>query len=218
MNINEKYLLNIVGCRAVNRVGWTDGRTEGQTGPDNKLPPKWTEDEIGIEMTIIMFDDLQITGSTYGRGLSIIGLCHPHKKFHKACAPILHLFTMLLCATIARVLLLIFSIHCAQADLSLRVSRPQHMGPLSIKGGENEPCRSAIQGANRCYLTEDCRGMLYYKSGTEKRCQTTTCPPGPAIGSVNQVLGDAQIFLLFSGTFTTGDCMLLALYPYLSCC
>ena len=45
MNINEEYLLNIVGCRAINRDGWTDGRIDGQTGPDNNLRPQWGEGE-----------------------------------------------------------------------------------------------------------------------------------------------------------------------------
>ena len=149
------------------------------------------------------------------------GLRYPPKKIKKASAPIFlfvvwYFFAMPVCAATVPVLILIYNIFCAKADLLLTVSRPEHVGPLSIKGSANETCRSVVEGANRCFLTEDCRGIVLYKSGTEKLCQTAICLPGPDVGSVNQVPGEAKIFLLFNGTFATGDYMLLLLYPRLS--
>ena len=141
------------------------------------------------------------------------GFYYPHKKLDKAGVPTLHFVTMPLCA--APLLLVIFNIHSTQANLKLQVSRPQHEGPLSIKG-QNETCRSVLEGANRCYLTENCRGIIFYKSGAEKRCQTATCLPGRVVGSVNQVPGEAKLLLRFDGTFTTGDGMLFVVPAFKS--
>ena len=69
--------------------------------------------------------------------------------------------------------------------------------------GDTRSCRSAGEAGYRCELDDKCRGIWFYKNGTEKQCQVATCPDSPGI--LNHVPGQAGVFFVFYGVFGTGN-------------
>ena len=125
--------------------------------------------------------------------------------------PSRHVFAMCCPSLAAPLLLLLFHLISVKAEMLLVKSRPEHEGSVAI-AGENKVCKTVVEAALGCELTDDCRGMWYYQNGTRDYCQAARCPPSPGI--MNPAPQQSGFFFLFTGIFKTGNSMMRYTRPF----
>ena len=110
---------------------------------------------------------------------------------------------MMVCSSTTMCLLFLFlDTPSVEAAIFLVESRPEHEGSVAIVGG-NKRCRTVGEAALRCELTDDCRGMWFYRNGTGDNCQAARCPSSP--GTMNPVPGQSRFFFLSTITLIRGN-------------
>ena len=100
-------------------------------------------------------------------------------------------------------LLLMLTISCVQADITLVASTPAHQGSVVLTG-ENETCKTTVEAALRCDMAADgCAGVWINDNGPVILCQPATCPLDPS--RINPISEQAGFYFVFMNTFTKGD-------------